>query len=1175
MSQYTATIQQLYVAYFGRPADPIGLQFWEQKVSDNGGSTTAISNAFAASTEYTSTFAGMGTAQTVNQIYLNLFGRGADTEGLLFWSGKYASGALTISNIVTAIAAGAVAGTSDYIALANKTTAAVNFTAALDTTTEIVNYNAVSLPLAKTFIASITTDATLAASGTGAALDATVAAVTAAGAPVPVTTNISLTTGIDTGVAFVGGAGNDTFNAVGTTLVNALNSLDNIDGGAGVNTLNVISSLATNLPAGAVTVKNIQTMNLTDASTVTLDATGFTGLTALNILSSSGADDIKAAATTAVSVVDVAVGGVTVAGGLSQNVSAVGAVTLSGSVGAIVVTETGAGQLADNIAIDDGTTVSVTTSHNTSGTITIGSNSAPTGAVTVATSVNSASTGGLIDITGGTVITVTETATNAFGTNVTAESDVTVHGGATTTTVNITQAAVAAGASAVTGVVGVAGVAAVTAAQGTQAVNAVTAVTAVDAVTAVRGITADGAVLITDSKYNTTSANTITAITLANYGAGSIISDNALTTLNLSGTAGTLRLNNATNGAGGVANANTSLNLNLNALTGTNTITDWNNEITTLNVTTGATGSSLAAFADTALTTLNVAGASALKLSAINASLTKIAVTGAAGFNDAGTTAGNGFAARGAAATFTTTSSGAITLSLDSNTQTFVGSTGKDTIRITSTADATKVITGGSGTTDELILEGGAYALTAATGAKVTGFETLGVASNVTGTINMANLATGITGLHIIGNSTVVFSKVAANTTLKLDVASTSVTYGVANATGAADAVTVTLGGASSDTVNFGTIVLQDANAVGIGTVNLVSNGVNITAGDSTANTNTVVLTDNGLSTLNLTGTQGLTITTLNEATTQATSINLNNNNSSSFGLLIGTLTDTNLGGLTFSGTGTTTITTLTDASSTTLAIGNTGSHLATIGTFTSSAALTSLTLTGNVQIGDGSVGGTGLTTTATSGITVAGATDNAHVKLSLGAAGAGLTNNVVLGNGNDVVTDATIAGTSNVTVGTGSNFLTIGGATTNTTGAFNITLGTHTAASGSDYITVGTGGTAYATVANYVITGAVTGDRIIFNTDAAATLVGHTAGTITAVTAGATVALTIAALEAAVDALAAHGIAYAQFEGNTYVAESISSTLAGTDTTIVEIIGAHTIGAGTGGVGGYALITS
>lgn len=1129
-------IQRLYIAYFNRPADTVGLAYWTTQANLNGGSTAGIANAFSASTEYKTKYNGLSTSTLVNTIYLNLFGRGAEPAGLQYWGSRLDGGTFNVGNIVIAILSGAQ--NADAVAVNNKALAAVQFTQNLTTTAQISAYTTpAAAALALTWLNAVVDPASLATALQG--LPAVI--VTIVGGTPPVTggggggtpsITFTMTAGTDSGATFLGGAGNDTYNAPAGTF----NALDNINGGAGTNTLNITDTSAISLAAGTVTVANIQTANVTTTSSVALDTTGWTGLTALNLVGVQGAVALTTAATTAVA-----------------------------------VTETGTGQLATSIAVDGGSTVNVTSIHNTGGTITIGGTTAPTGAVVVNSGVDVAQTGGLITVNGGTTVHVTQTATNPAGTNVTAESAVTVNGGAATTAVTVTQAPVAAGASAVTAVAGTQGVAAVTAAPGTAAVAAVAAVSAVDAVAAVSGVSANGAVTIVDSKYNTAAANTITAVTLTNYGAGSVIRDNALAALSLAGTAGTLTITNATNGSNGVPTSNNKLALTLNKLSGTNTITDTNNEITTLNVTTTGADSRLAAFADTGLTTLTIAGTNVLTLGAINNSLTSISVSGAAGFNDGGTTATNGFAARGAAATLTTTSSGAITASLDSTTQSFIGSTGKDTIRISSQTNATQTITGGSSTTDELILEGGAYSLTGATGLKVTGFETLGIAANVTGTIDMSQLATGFTGLHIIGNSSINFSNVATGTSLKLDVASTSVTYGLASTTGASSSVNVILGGATSDTVNFGTIVLKDANSVGIGTVNLVSNGVNFTAGDSTANNNTLILTDNGLSTLNFSGTQGLSITTLNQTSTQATSITLNNTNTSSFGLLIGTLTDTVLGSLTFTGSGLSTVTTLTDSLSSALTISNTGSQLATVGSFTSSANLTSLTLNGNVQIGDGLVGGTGLTSTSTSSITVNGATDHAHVKLSLGAAAAGQVHNVTLGNGNNVVTDATIAGTSNITVGTGSNFLTVGGATTNTTGLFTINLGAHTL-SNVDYITVGTGGTGYASAANYLINGVSIGDRIIFNTDAAATLVGHTAGVITQTTAGVSLAATITAIEAAVDALAAHGVAYAVFGGNTYVAESISSTLGGTDTTIVQISGVHTV---TAGASGYVMIAS
>lgn len=50
----TATqAQQLYVAYFNRPADTLGLAFWMTK------DAASASASFAASTEYATTYAGM------------------------------------------------------------------------------------------------------------------------------------------------------------------------------------------------------------------------------------------------------------------------------------------------------------------------------------------------------------------------------------------------------------------------------------------------------------------------------------------------------------------------------------------------------------------------------------------------------------------------------------------------------------------------------------------------------------------------------------------------------------------------------------------------------------------------------------------------------------------------------------------------------------------------------------------------------------------------------------------------------------------------------------------------------------------------------------------------------------------------------------------------------------
>jgi hypothetical protein len=233
------------------------------------------------------------------------------------------------------------------------------------------------------------------------------------------------------------------------------------------------------------------------------------------------------------------------------------------------------------------------------------------------------------------------------------------------------------------------------------------------------------------------------------------------------------------------------------------------------------------------------------------------------------------------------------------------------------------------------------------------------------------------------------------------------------------------------------------------------------------------------------------------------------------------------------------------------LSITNTGTSTASIGTLTDNT-LTTLTLGAGVSLGQAGTADftKGLQDTSAAGVTVSGVNDSAHVTIKLAGAATGLTDNITLGNGNDAITDASTAGTVNVNVGTGSNLILLGGTNTDTTAVYNVTLGTHTLATGPDFFSVGSAGTAFATAANLVVTGAVIGDQLTFANDGSSSAAALT-------TQGAT---TIAAIEAAAVAIGAHGVAFGTVGGNTYVAEELAGGAASaTNTTLVEIIGTHT----------------
>lgn len=276
----TATeIQTLYVAYFNRPADPLGLQLWQS----TGASVATIAAGFSASEEFKSTYAGKTPLDLVNSIYMNLFGRPAEQAGLLFWAGRLQNKQETFESLVLTIANNAQ--NDDKVAIDNKVTAATAFTDSLDTSTELLGYDgAAANAVVKAWLAGITTTPSLTAATTAAALKAVSDAATKAhDDSVNLPTNVSLTNGAD---ILTGSNGNDAFNANPTVFINnagtsvvvdSLQDVDNINGGTGNDTLNVtfggaaatIAPTMTNVENVVATFNKASTLNLANATGVT------------------------------------------------------------------------------------------------------------------------------------------------------------------------------------------------------------------------------------------------------------------------------------------------------------------------------------------------------------------------------------------------------------------------------------------------------------------------------------------------------------------------------------------------------------------------------------------------------------------------------------------------------------------------------------------------------------------------------------------------------------------------------------------------------------------------------------------------------------------------------------------------------------------------------------------
>ncbi len=209
-----------------------------------------------------------------------------------------------------------------------------------------------------------------------------------------------LTTGADTGSAFLGTSGNDTYTAAEIGGNSVFTVGDSIDGGAGVDTLNIVQTGAFVMPVGA-TVSNIEVVNLTTGTTNNvIDTTTWTGLTTLNV-AGTGAQTVTSAATTAVTVGDATQGAsaISVTGGAAVNVNATsnatGTIGVSGAAGVVTVKATEAG-----------------TGNTTQGAITV---------------------------KGGSAINVTTTATQATVNTSTTQAAINITGGATTTAVTVVE----------------------------------------------------------------------------------------------------------------------------------------------------------------------------------------------------------------------------------------------------------------------------------------------------------------------------------------------------------------------------------------------------------------------------------------------------------------------------------------------------------------------------------------------------------------------------------------------------------------------------------------------------------------------------------------------------------------------------------------------------------------
>lgn len=126
----SAQVQSVYIAFYGRPADPAGLAWWASRLASNGNDLMMILEAFSDSAEFVERYGSLSNEELLNSLYQQMFGRDIDAEGAAFYGERLVSGELSLESIALDVLNGA--RNEDLVGINNKVEAATYFTALVD-----------------------------------------------------------------------------------------------------------------------------------------------------------------------------------------------------------------------------------------------------------------------------------------------------------------------------------------------------------------------------------------------------------------------------------------------------------------------------------------------------------------------------------------------------------------------------------------------------------------------------------------------------------------------------------------------------------------------------------------------------------------------------------------------------------------------------------------------------------------------------------------------------------------------------------------------------------------------------------------------------------------------------------------------------------------------------------
>lgn len=100
---------ELYIAYFNRAPDALGLNFWGTVLA-NGASLSDIASQFTTQEETRAVYADVtSTAEFISRVYNNVLGREGEAEGIAFWTNALATEAVARDQFILSVLEGAKA----------------------------------------------------------------------------------------------------------------------------------------------------------------------------------------------------------------------------------------------------------------------------------------------------------------------------------------------------------------------------------------------------------------------------------------------------------------------------------------------------------------------------------------------------------------------------------------------------------------------------------------------------------------------------------------------------------------------------------------------------------------------------------------------------------------------------------------------------------------------------------------------------------------------------------------------------------------------------------------------------------------------------------------------------------------------------------------------------------